>query len=448
MSHPRYPKYKDSGVEWLGEVPEHWAILPLKRFAQIDSSGSYGADPNGEMILLPVATTAQIDKNGIFDVEKMPTRAFSDEEVQRYGCHDGDILVVKSSGSATNIISGKAGLVDAHTDQFVFSNFLLRVRPSLDVADPKFVFALLVSNLTRQRIQQMCSTTTYPNLQVGEYVSADLALPPMVEQRVIAGFLDREMKKIDALVEEQQRLIELLKEKRQAVISYAVTKGLNPDVPLKDSGIEWLGKTPGHWQIIRLGAIFREVNEEGIDGLSILSVSIHHGVSDKQLDEDELDRKVTRSADQTKYKKVAPGDLVYNMMRAWQGGFGTVTVSGMVSPAYVVARPIKQFSSQFVELLLRTSCAVEEMRRYSQGVTDFRLRLYWDNFKSIQIALPSYEEQEQILDYITSKTSAFDELTGKAKETISLLQERRTALISAAVTGKIDVRGLAKEDAA
>ena len=167
----------------------------------------------------------------------------------------------------------------------------------------------------------------------------------------------------------------MLKEKRHSVITYAVTKGLNHESPIKDSGIEWLGKTQQHWTSQRIGTIFREVNDAGVDGLPILSVSIHHGASDKQLDDDELERKVTRSDDQTKYKRVRPGDLVYNMMRAWQGGFGTVTVEGMVSPAYVVARPSRGYLSRFVEFILRTPCAVEEMRRYSQGVTDFRLRL-------------------------------------------------------------------------
>jgi type I restriction enzyme S subunit len=135
----------------------------------------------------------------------------------------------------------------------------------------------------------------------------------------------------------------------------------------KDSGVEWLGEVPEHWDVRRLGAIFRQADEEGEDDLAILSVSIHDGVSDKELDEKEMDRKVTRSDDRSKYKRVQPGDLVYNMMRAWQGGFGSVTIAGMVSPAYVVARPISDFSTSFVEQLLRTPQAIEQMRRHSRG---------------------------------------------------------------------------------
>jgi type I restriction enzyme S subunit len=264
--------------------------------------------------------------------------------------------------------------------------------------------------------------------------------PPLEEQAAIVTFLDHETAQIDVLIAEQQRLIELLKEKRQAVISQAVTKGLDPRVPMKDSGVEWLGEVPAHWDIVRLASIFQQVAEDGVENLPILSVSIHSGVSDKEMNEQEMDRNVTRSDDRSKYKRVLPRDLVYNMMRAWQGGFGSVTVEGMVSPAYVVARPICEFVTEFIEQQLRTPNAVEEMRRHSQGVTDFRLRLYWEEFKTLQVVLPSIETQREIIGVMNEKTAHFDALTAEAQTTIALLQERRSALISAAVTGKIDVR--------
>ena len=191
----------------------------------------------------------------------------------------------------------------------------------------------------------------------------------------------------------------------------------------------------------RLGTLFREVSDEGETDRPILSVSIHDGVSDRELDDIELDRKVTRSEDRGKYKSVEPGDLVYNMMRAWQGGFGTVKVVGMVSPAYVVARPCGCFETEFIEQQLRSPQAIEEMRRHSRGVTDFRLRLYWSEFKSISIALAPREEQITIATFLDTETTKFDTLTAEANHAIELLQERRSALISAAVTGKIDVRG-------
>ncbi|MCA9172535.1 MAG: restriction endonuclease subunit S, partial [Planctomycetales bacterium] len=181
----------------------------------------------------------------------------------------------------------------------------------------------------------------------------------------------------------------------------------------KESGVEWLARIPEHWNVRRVGSLYRQVTEEGDHDLPILSVSIHHGVSDREFDEDELDRKVTRSDDRSKYRKVEPGDLVYNMMRAWQGGFGTVAVSGLVSPAYVVARPITDLSTSYVELLLRTPQAIEQMRRLSQGVTDFRLRLYWDKFKAISIPLPPLPEQRAIASFLDRETSKIDSLVAE-----------------------------------
>lgn len=214
---------RPSAVEGLGDVPAHWELKPLKHVADIDNAGSYGTEPEGAEIVLPVATTAQIDPEGRFTTELMPLRGFSARLVGRFACSEGDVLVVKSSGSATNIISGKAGLVCADTPVFVFSNFLMRVRPRRTAVIPMYIFALLRSHLTRQRVERMCSTTTYPNLRVGEYTSAPLPCPPLHEQNGIVAFLREELAKVDALVAEAQLAITLLRERRSALISAAVT---------------------------------------------------------------------------------------------------------------------------------------------------------------------------------------------------------------------------------
>jgi len=202
--------------------------------------------------------------------------------------------------------------------------------------------------------------------------------------------------------------------------------------------VEWIGEVPPHWTIRRLGSLFQETIDEAEEDLPILSVSIHDGVSDREMADHELDRKITRSEDKSKYQKVVPGDLVYNMMRAWQGGFGTVTVLGLVSPAYVVARPIEQLETRFIELALRTPHAVEEMRRYSKGVTDFRLRLYWDEFKRICVPLPPAREIQEILAFLDHETAKIDALVAEQERVIALLKEKRQAVISHAVTKGLD----------
>jgi type I restriction enzyme S subunit len=378
---------------------------------------------------------------GFFDPEENKTVIAEDRDRVSCPLRAGTVIVSRMN---TPDLVGAAGLVKTARAGIFLPDRLWQV--TVEGSDPAYVHYWTLTSEYRSQVQMACSGTSssMQNLSQAQFSSFAFPNPPRSEQTAIASFLDRETAKIDALMAEQRILIELLKEKRQAVIFHAVTKGLNSDAPMKESGVEWLGQVPTHWEVFRLGSVFVEANDQGAEDLPILTVSIHNGVSDKELDEYEMDRKVTRSDDRTKYKGVKPGDLVYNMMRAWQGGFGAVTVEGQVSPAYVVARPLREVLTEFVEQTLRTPPAVEEMRRLSYGVADFRLRLYWQNFKTIVIALPPALEQGSIMDAVRSQTDRFDALTAEAEQAIALLQERRTALISAAVTGKIDVRGCAQ----
>jgi type I restriction enzyme S subunit len=445
MSFPRYPKYKDSGVEWLGEVPEHWNVRRLKRICRVFPSNVDKKTVEGETpVLLCNYTDVYYNDRIVADMDFMPATA-TDDQIAKFTLRAGDTIITKDSETADDI--AVAALVPNDLPGVVCGYHLSMVRPRegihgvfvkrlFDSAYAKSCFAVRANGLTRVGLSQY------------ELDNVDMPAPPPHEQTAITAFLDRETGKIDALIAEQQRLIKLLEEKRQAVISHAVTKGLNPDAPMKDSGIEWLGEVPEHWAVRRISVMFREVNEQGNDDLPILSVSIHDGVSDKEMAEEELDRKVTRSDDRTKYKQVAANDLVYNMMRAWQGAFGTVTVNGMVSPAYIVARPQFKIVTTYIEHVLRTPTAIEQMRRHSRGITDFRLRLYWDEFKNISVPAPPLGEMTDICATIDGMAAQATALEAETERAIALLQERRSALISAAVTGQIDVRGFAGSEAA
>jgi len=440
VSFKAYPKYKESGVEWLGRVPEHWEVHRLKRLCHVFPSNVDKKAVEWEAPVLLCNYTDVYYNDRIVDGMDFMAATATDDQIAKFTLRAGDTIITKDSETADDI--AVAAYVPKDLPGVICGYHLSMIRPQegihgayvkrlFDSVYAKSCFAIRANGLTRVGLSQY------------EIDNVEMPSPPEGEQALIAGFLDRETAKIDALIAEQQRLIELLQEKRQAVISHAVTKGLNPDAPMNDSRIEWLGEVPEHWAVQRLGVVFREVSEQGQDDLPILSVSIHDGVSDKEMDEEELDRKVTRSDDRSKYKRVAPGDLVYNMMRAWQGAFGTVAVEGMVSPAYVVARPRASIATQYVEHLLRTPAAVEQMRRCSRGITDFRLRLYWDEFKNIRVLLPPISEMESICAAIGGIVEQAQALQAEAQQNIALLQERRSALISAAVTGQIDVRGFA-----
>ncbi|PYD60942.1 restriction endonuclease subunit S [Gluconacetobacter entanii] len=448
MSFPKYPAYKDSGVEWIREIPLKWDVTPIRSL----SASAPKSFMDGDWIESPFITNEgirliQTGNIGIGRYKEQGFRYISEETFQDLNCTEvkpNDLLICRLADPV-----GRACLAPTLTDKMITSVDVAILKPA-NYASAEYFKYVLSSPTYLSFMEGECRGGTRNRVSRSFLGSVRVPLPPLSEQQAIASFLDRECGKIDALITEQERLVALLAEKRQAVISHAVTKGLNPNAPMKDSGIPWIGMVPEGWNIVKIGKIFSEINEPGNDSLPILSVSIHSGVSDDELSEEKLDRKVTRSDDRSKYIVVRPGDLTYNMMRAWQGGFGAVQVLGMVSPAYVVARPKNIFwqKTVFIELLLRTPNAIVEMKRHSRGVTDFRLRLYWDEFKNISIPLPKWEEQNSILNFIKKKTGQFDALSMVANKAIVLLKERRSALISAAVTGKIDVRNQSKANAA
>ena len=451
MSFPRYAKYKDSGVEWLGEVPEHWSTMPLKAVATVDNSGCYGEEPNDESDdSIPVATTAQISANGRFDVARMPRRTFTVDQRARYGCEVDDVLVVKSSGSATNIISGKAGLIESATPFFVFSNFLMRLSPKRRHVRGKFLYLLLLSHLTRERVKRMVSTTTYPNLQVGEYIGAILPIPGIAEQDAILSFLDEETAKIDELIEEQRLLIELLKEKRQAVISHAVTKGLNPTAPMRDSGVMWLGFVPAHWRVGRCG-----LHVKILSGFAFPSDSFSHNDADVRLLRGiNVGVGATRWDDLVYWRRttldgldpfeLSAGDLVIGMDRPVIGsGVRVAKLTGEDVPSLLLQRVAKistgaDLGSEFLLTLLSSPFFIAHFSPETTGVSVPHISP--EQISNFEIPIPPPREQSAIMERIAAVTTECDHLVSEADCAIKLLQERRSALISAAVTGKIDVR--------
>ncbi len=278
-----------------------------------------------------------------------------------------------------------------------------------------------------------------PRVDWSVFSAMPAPLPKLHEQRHIAAWLDLQTSRIDKRIGLLGKKRELLGALKKSVTEESTFRGINPCAPLHESGIAWLGTAPSHWQTVRLGLLFHEAADTGRDGLPMLTVSIHSGISDKELADDEMERKVSRSEDKTVYKRVKPGDLVYNQMRAWQGAFGAAQVEGLVSPAYVVARPRRGIVPKFVEYLLRAPASMEEIRRRSRGITDFRLRLYWDEFKNIRIALPPLDEQQAIADFLDRKLAQIDKQIALIDRLEALLKEQRKAIIHEAVTGKIDL---------
>ena len=444
--HP-YPEYKDSGIDWLGKIPTHWQVTKLRFLFSLGR----GLGITKENLLdegIPCINYGEIHSKYGFEIlpEKHSLKCVASDYLETGAgalLSAGDFVFADTSED----IEGAGNFSHLNSDTPTFAGYHTVIARPISNDIPRYMAYLFDSLPYRYQIRKSVSGIKVFSITHGILKNCYLWIPQKKEQQQIAAFLDRETAKIDQLIAKQQQLIELLKEKRQAVISHAVTKGLNPNVKMKPSGVEWLGDVPEHWEIKRIGLLFSEsssrADSDEEQDFPILRVSIHHGISDKELTEEESDRKLQRSDDKSLYKVVHENYLVYNMMRAWQGGFGAAKISGLVSPAYVICKPKTSIDSSFFELILRTANAITELKRYSKGITDFRLRLYWDEFKDICVPVPPVSEVQLIIKSIEKISDQYNHLIGKAEEQIELLRERRAALISAAVTGKIDVREVA-----
>lgn len=347
-----------------------------------------------------------------------------------YYDYEGDAIVVSAVGARcgkTFLASGKFA-VCANTHTLLINK---------QVCLPKYLHYL-----TNNEDWWEKGGTAQPFVKIKDTLQKKVYVPSLEVQRKIVQLLNRKCEAIDNIISKTQTSILEYKALKQSVIFHAVTKGIHGARTMKESGIPWIGQIPNNWQCFRISNLYSERTESGDPLLPILTVSINTGVSDHEMAEEDLDRVFVRSDDRTTYKRVYPADLTYNMMRAWQGAFGAVRVDGMVSPAYVVAKPkdLDMIDSRYIEALLRTPAAVEEMHRYSRGITDFRLRLYWPEFKNIRICVPPIQEQKEIADYIDNKSLLIDNVISSKELLLEELERYRKSLIYEYVTGKKEVR--------
>lgn len=279
-----------------------------------------------------------------------------------------------------------------------------------------------------------------PGVDRNDVHTIPVALPrPLVQER-IARALDEETGRIDALLVAKQRVLDLLAEKRKAIIATAVTRGLEPEVKLRDSGVPWLGEIPAHWEIERARWLFRERDVRSTTGEEeMLTVSHLTGVTPRS----ERDVNMFEAESNEGYKLCEPGDLVINTLWAWMGAMGTAPLKGIVSPAYNVYEPGPRLAPAYIDALVRLPVFAQEVTRYSKGVWSSRLRLYPEGFFEVYLPVPPRDEQRAIVAHITHETAKIDAVRAATERTIALLKERRAALIAAAVTGQLDLEAAA-----
>lgn len=444
MSLPRYPKYKASGVEWFEEVPAHWEVQRLKQLLLRNDGGVWGDDPIGRDDTVVLRSTDQT-VDGRWKLDDPARRNLTRADREAALLEEGDLLVTKSSGSAAHI--GKTTLVSRELAgmKCCFSNFMQRLRVQVDRVLPRLAWFILNSQLARTQFDiHSSSTTGLANLNGGVLGDIAIAIPPHDEQVIIAAFLDRETARIDALVAEQQRLIELLKEKRQAVISHAVTKGLDPNAKRKPSGIEWLGDVPAHWEVKRLkhvspflsvGIVINPSSLVADEGLPfIYGGDIREGVIDWGNA-----RRITPEASNLHAKTVLEdGDLL--VVRVGAPGVTAVVPAECAGGncASVMLMRRGSFNSRWLCSLMNTRVVRFQVEGVQYGAAQEQFNI--SDAVNFWVPVPPRDEQDQIQAHCDNAAGQFDKLIEGANMAITLLQERRTALISAAVTGEIDVR--------
>ncbi|HCH7476034.1 restriction endonuclease subunit S [Acinetobacter baumannii] len=434
----KYAEYKDSGVDWLGEIPSHWEMWKLSHAYNEIGSGTTPSTSNEENFEgdIPWVTTGELRENVILDTKKKVSQRTIElfPTLRKYS--SGSVAIAMYGATI-----GRLGIfgVEATTNQACC------VMTTSKILNNKYVFYWLQA--FKNEIIQLSSGGGQPNINQEKVASLKISAPIIKDQITVVGFLDHETAKIDTLIAKQEKLIELLKEKRQAVISHAVTKGLNPNVPMKNSGVEWLGEVPEHWKIPRLKQLIRygssisygivqpgEALDEGIPFIQTTNIS-------KGSFELEDFQKTSLSIESNYPRSRLEGGEVILGIRASIGAAFVVPMSFKgVNLSRGIARiiPNHLLRSDFLVWFFKSNAVDQYWGLSKQGSTFSEVSI--ETVKELSVVIPPIKEQIDIANYVKNESSKFEKLMLSAEKQKNLLTERRTALISAAVTGKIDVR--------
>ena len=435
MSLPKYAAYKDSGVKWLGEIPESWSLKPLwTLFRRVKYT-----DFVNEELLSVYRDYGVIPKSSRDDNNNKPSEDLSPYQLVKVG----DLVINKMKAWQGSVaISQYRGIVspayfvyESHNQEDLrYLHYLMR--------SPRYITGYMTLS-KGIRVNQW-------DLEPQYHSRMRVVLPPLQEQTLIAQFLDRETAKIDELITEQEKLITLLDEKRQAMISHAVTKGLNPNAPMKDSGVEWLGEVPESWEVIKLKKNIHLIES----GVSVNSIDVavlqnEFGVlKTSSVYGNIFDYRENKAVLLEEYDRVSCPVRKHTLIVSRMNTPELVGACGFVSDdldylflpdrlwQVYLKTPVPQFihywaSSNYYRLQVKMVCT---------GTSSSMQNLSQDQFKSFLLAIPNDDEQAAIVTYLDKKTAQLDTLKAEAQRGIELLKERRSAFISAAVTGKIDVR--------
>jgi type I restriction enzyme S subunit len=390
-----------------------------------DESLTESTDPDFELQYVDIGNVdsqGNIHELAVYPFKKAPSRA-------RRQVKHGDVII----STVRTYLQAIAPIKEPETNLIVSTGFAV-VRPNSNILnDDYFKYAVRESRFLEE-VEARSKGVSYPAINSSELADIAISLPTIEIQQLIADYLDRETTQIDNLIAAKEQMLTLLEEKREALISHAVTRGLDPNVAFKRSGLDWLGDIPQHWNIERAKNLFSVRDERSDNGdEELLSVSHITGVTsraDKQV-------YMFKAEDMTGYKRCTKGDFVTNTLWGWMGAMGVSPLDGIVSPDYHVYIFKGDLLPEFMELLCRSKPFIAEVVRWSKGVWSSRLRIYPENFFEIRLPVPPKSEQLELIDKVAEEDEKNKELKNALTDSITLLKERRSALITAAVTGQI-----------
>lgn len=415
---PQYKSYKKSGIESIELIPQGWSVKSVRyAFKFLNSQRIPLSAPQREV---RKGDYPYYGASGIIDY------------VDGY-IFDEPLILIAEDGA--NLLSKSTPLAFVAEGKYWVNNHAHIIKPNL----PGFTYwAELLSSLD---YTPFISGAAQPKLTRDRLGGIRIPVPPINEIPRISSFLEAKASLISRAISVKERQIDLLKERRQILIQQAVTRGLDPHAPMRDSGIEWINEIPAHWSIKRAKYLFREVDERSPDGQQeLLSVSHLTGVTPRS----EKNVTMFMSEDYTGSKTCQKDDLIFNIMWAWMGALGVSDRAGIVSSAYGIYRQLHPgtLNPQYLEMLLKTTAYIAHYNKVSTGLHSSRLRFYGHMFMAMEIGFPDRKEQDAIVEYLDRESEKLNKAVGLLEQQITKLKEYKATLINSAVTGKIKVPGV------
>src|SRR6266498_101492 len=426
-----YREYKSSGMPWLDKIPAHWRQRPLKHWVIINGRTlSEMADPEYTFKYFDIGSIATgylVKQPERMKFKDSPSRA-------RRVLSKGDTIV-----STVRTYLKAVYFINHDEDDLIASTGFAVLTPGSEV-NPEYLSYLIRSNPFIEQVTANSVGIAYPAITESVLGRFYVALPPVEEQKTLCIFLAHIDHRVNRIIREKRRMIALLNEQKQAIIQRAVTRGLDLSVRLKPSGMDWLGEVPEHWKIRRLKNIFRDIDRRSVNGTEVLlSLRMHRGL----VPHEEVSEKPISSQALIGFKRVAPGQVVMNRMRAAIGMFAVAPRPGIVSPDYAVFESTEIINPHFYIYLFKTPALRSVFRLESKGLgtgSSGFLRLYTDRFGLIKVPMPAPTEQAVIVKYIQETTAGIETAIARTQREIELIGEYRNRLIADIVTGKLDPR--------